>query len=77
MLTIEEKELVKHLARGHTDSQIAFTMRPNRKGTKPKPHTANLAVHKLLQKVGARDRLELVVIALVNRWVELPEYLYR
>lgn len=77
MLTLEEKELMTYLAKGLPDREIAKQLPHNRRGQQPGADTANRKVRDMLHKIGARTRLEAVVIALVNEWVHLPEYKYK
>jgi DNA-binding NarL/FixJ family response regulator len=62
-LTAREHEVLKLVARGLTNAEIAATLQLS-------PLTAKTHVSRILMKLGARDRVQLVVMAYQGRLVE-------
>jgi DNA-binding NarL/FixJ family response regulator len=62
-LTAREQEVLKLVAAGLTNAEIAQTLQLS-------PLTAKTHVSRILMKLGARDRVQLVVMAYQSRLVE-------
>ncbi|MBY8885229.1 helix-turn-helix transcriptional regulator [Streptomyces sp. PTM05] len=64
-LSVREREVLGHLADGHTYAAIARRMRLS-------PHTVDTYVRRIRAKTGAHNRTDLLVLALSAAGFELP-----